>query len=434
MVIPGARGSSVHYRVAVLAGACLVVLHCQRASTAPPPPPPPGAIPDPTQLPMASHQAPNPTAYNALNVPGQPAGFSYNDPVTGVKIWKVTSATVPAANGSAGHDYSDGGNEVSLGWGPNNNTHTILIGTGGSNYYLVDFTTGVGFANYRALPAAAQPDRDLCSSFSNIDPFILYVVSGNVLKRFNTQTMQIENTGFFPRSIPNHFAWLHHDKNDTWFVGVQNGNTTSWVFNSQSGQFLTHTETWSDEIRLERDGRYAVMSTGNIVRLWDLSTNTFGPVQNEGSNFWFAHVASLRGQWVTEDANANFPGAEDRYYVSGGQVVKTNILNNSLGSLGHNSGNWVQSDAELGGNLNKQWSFASGYGADDPAYLWRNAVGLQRSDGSDQRLLLHHYSINPVYFAIPWGKPSPDGKVVIFNSNMNGSGRYDLFVAEMPLR
>jgi hypothetical protein len=30
--------------------------------------------------------------------------------------------------------------------------------------------------------------------------------------------------------------------------------------------------------------------------------------------------------------------------------------------------------------------------------------------------------------------PSPDGKVVIFNSNMNGSGRYDLFVAEVPLR
>jgi len=24
--------------------------------------------------------------------------------------------------------------------------------------------------------------------------------------------------------------------------------------------------------------------------------------------------------------------------------------------------------------------------------------------------------------------------VVIFNSNMNGSGRYDLFIAEVPLR
>src|SRR5256886_8776462 len=81
----------------------------------------------------------------------------------------------------------------------------------------------------------------------------------------------------------------------------------------------------------------------------------------------------------------------------------------------------------------------SGYD-DDPRWadsvLWRHAIGVQRSDGSDQRLLLHHYSVNPGpgYWAIPWGTPSPDGKVVIFNSNMNGAGRYDLFVAEMPLR
>jgi len=32
------------------------------------------------------------------------------------------------------------------------------------------------------------------------------------------------------------------------------------------------------------------------------------------------------------------------------------------------------------------------------------------------------------------GQPNSDGNVVIFNSNMNGSGQYDLFVAEMPLR
>ena len=134
------------------------------------------------------------------------------------------------------------------------------------------------------------------------------------------------------------------------------------------------------------------------------------------------------------NANANVPGAEDRYSVSGGQVVKTNILANSLGNLGHHSGNWVQTDADLGGDLTKQWSFASGYGGDDPQFLWREAVGLLRSDGSGQRLLLHHYSVNPVYPAIPFGKPSPDGKVVVFNSNMNGSARYDLFVAEMPLR
>src|SRR5205807_1858954 len=32
------------------------------------------------------------------------------------------------------------------------------------------------------------------------------------------------------------------------------------------------------------------------------------------------------------------------------------------------------------------------------------------------------------------GQPNSDGNVVIFNSNMNASGQYDLFVAEMPLR
>ncbi|HYS21680.1 MAG TPA: Ig-like domain-containing protein, partial [Gemmatimonadales bacterium] len=53
------------------------------------PPPPPAGVADPTLLPVASGQAPNFAAYSALNVASQPAGFSYNDPVTGVRIWKV---------------------------------------------------------------------------------------------------------------------------------------------------------------------------------------------------------------------------------------------------------------------------------------------------------------------------------------------------------
>ena len=393
-------------------------------------------MPDPTLLPVANGQASNPTAYNALNVRGQPAGFSYNDPVTGVLIWKATSTTVPTSNSGAGHDYADGGNRASLGWGTNNNTHTILIRGDGMQYYLVDFTRGVGFSNYRVLPAAAQPDRDLCFSFSNLpsQPRIAYVISNDVLKRFNTQTMQVENTGNFPRTVTNHFAWLHHDKNDIWFVGVLNGNTTAWAFNSQTNQFLTHNETWSDEIRLERDGRYAVMADGGgTTRVWDLSTNTFSPTQTN-SAWSFAHNASLRGRWITADVNANSPWAEDRYQVgANGQLTRTEILSQSAGTLVHHAGNWVQSDAELGGNLDKQWAFMSGYENDNNT-LWRMAVGVIRADGSDQRLLLHHYSVNPTYWAIPWGTPSPDGKIVIFNSNMNGSGRYDLFVAEMPLR
>src|SRR5690348_3422140 len=70
-------------------------------------PPPASGIPDPTLLPRATGQAPNVVAYTALNLPSRPAGFSYNDPVSGVKIWKVTSGATPAANSGAGHDYAD---------------------------------------------------------------------------------------------------------------------------------------------------------------------------------------------------------------------------------------------------------------------------------------------------------------------------------------
>src|SRR5881296_2322660 len=75
-----------------------------------------GAVPDPTLLPVAARQAPNLVAYAALNVAGQPAGFSYTDPVSGVKVWKVTSSSTPAPNTGAGHDYADGANQVSRGW------------------------------------------------------------------------------------------------------------------------------------------------------------------------------------------------------------------------------------------------------------------------------------------------------------------------------
>jgi len=139
---------------------------------------------------------------------------------------------------------------------------------------------------------------------------------------------------------------------------------------------------------------------------------------------------------VTTDVNATAPFDLDRYAPSGGQIVRTRIFNNSAGPAVHHSGNWVQSDAELGGDLNKQWSVFSG--VQNSAFtvnaLWKQAIGVVRSDGSDARLLVHHYSVSPGYWDDPFAQASPDGKIIIFNSNMSGSGRYDLFVAEVPLR
>ncbi len=437
MCVPVSRGLRVSLRLAVaVAGGSLASLHCLAIEEATGPHVEPDGRPDPTLLPQAARQAPNVIAYIALNVANRPAGFSYADPVTGVKVWKVTSSSVPTANSHAGHDYSDGPNEVSLGWGPNTNTHTILIGApqGSGKYYVVDFTRGVGFTKYRRL--TKQPIHDLGVTFSNLasQPQIAYIMTGSQIVRYNTATMQVENTGNFPlnRDLQ---GWLQHDKDDAWFVGLVD-DTTAFAWNSQTNELRTHSESWLNEPRLERDGRYiALTNSNNTFRLWDLATNTFGPTQSSNL-YWLGHNADLRGQWVTTDVNASAPFDLDRYAPSGGQIVRTRIFNNSAGPAVHHSGNWVQSDAELGGDLNRQWSVFSG--VDDNAFtataLWKQAIGVVRSDGSDARLLVHHYSPNPDYYADPFAQASPDGKIVIFNSNMNGSGRYDLFVAEMPLR
>jgi hypothetical protein len=435
--MPASRHLRVSLRLAVaVAGCCLTSLHCLAVEEAAGPHVEPDGKPDPTLLPQAAGQAPNVMAYAALNVANRPAGFSYADPVTGVRVWKVTSGSVPTANSGAGHDYSDGPNEVSLGWGPNNNTHTILIGApqGSARYYLVDFTRGIGFTNYRRL--TVQPLHDLGFTFSNLigQPRIAYIMTATQIVRYNTATMRVENTGHFPL---NHSveAWLQHDRNDAWFVGLVD-DTTALAWNSQTNQLLTHVESWLNEARLERDGRYiALTNSNNTFRLWDLATNTFGPTQSSNL-YWLGHNANLRGQWVTTDVNATAPFDLDRYAPSGGEIVRTRIFNNSAGTGVHHSGNWVQSDAELGGDLNRQWSFLSGVA--DNAFtataLWKQAIGVVRSDGSDARLVVHHYSSNPTYYADPFAQSSPDGKIVIFNSNMSGSGRYDLFVAEIPLR
>ncbi len=420
-----------------LVGALATLSRCSRATTAPGPS---DGVPDPTLLPAATGQVPDYAAYGVFDVAHRPAGYRYNDPVTGVKVWKVTSATVPANNTGAGHDYAEGGAQVSSGWGPEHATHTIVMRGDGMSYYLVDFTRGVGFTNYRLL--TKQPARDLCSAFSNVPGHeqILYLLSGGQLVRYNTATMAVENTGHFPRTL-SFYAWLHQDKNDVWFTGLASDNKTVWVWNSQTDQFLTDLETWTNEPHLERDGRYLVLTSGGpytTTRVWDLPNDTLGPVQDATAQFHVSHGASARGHFVMTDVNASAPQTQVRFDVASGELLsRTIIFQNSPGPEEHGSGNWIQSDAQLGGNLLNQWTYVSGESA--PAWYdqlaWKYAIGLQKSDGSDQRLLAHHYGVVPMsYYQTPWAQPSPDGKVVIFNSNMNGSGRYDLFVAEVPLR
>jgi hypothetical protein len=71
-----------------------------------------------------------------------------------------------------------------------------------------------------------------------------------------------------------------------------------------------------------------------------------------------------------------------------------------------------------------------------PALL-HDAIALMRLDGSESRLVAHHYSLDAErqYQAMPKGTISPDGKLIVFSSNMNDSdGRVDAFAVELPVR
>src|SRR3989442_4161441 len=58
-------------------------------------------------------------------------------------------------------------------------------------------------------------------------------------------------------------------------------STTAFAWNSQTNQLLTHAETWLNELRLERDGRYLGLTGGGPGPFpgWGLSTHTLGPVR-----------------------------------------------------------------------------------------------------------------------------------------------------------
>jgi hypothetical protein len=387
------------------------------------------SLPDLAQLPVALAQPPALEAWRLLRVAEMKAGTSYLDPTTRMRVWRATSAVVPQANGGAGHDYADGGWEVSRAWG--NGTHTLLVRGQGMPYWLVDFERGSGFRNWRRFPSGAEPVSDLSFTFSAdpLTPRIAFIDIGQQLVRFNTASMRIENFSPFPRTFPAG-PWLHQDRRDEWFVKLT-GEHTATAWNAKTGRVLRQTWVSLNEPRLERNGRYVALVSGGSagVKIWDLSTNT---VAGPFVGYPFAHNASARGFWIATNWDLSAPWAINRVDPSGAAVQ---ILAPSFGPDVHHSGSWLQDDVELQGDPLRQWTIGSTYKSYNALTRLQNAVGFVRSDGGDSRLLCHTYQAGENYWSLPFATSSPDGRIVVFNSNMmRADGRHDLFVAEVPLR
>jgi hypothetical protein len=373
------------------------------------------------------------------------AGGSYTDPVTGVRVWKVTSASVPTSNPGSGHDYSEGPVQVSREWG--GNKHTLLVRVDYAGYWLVDLTRGSGLSNWRQLAVSPRTTSGASFSQNPATPQILFVATTSGLVRVNTATNTTANTGFFPANVPLQ-GWLTQDKQDGWFVGLGNTSGTVVAWNSQTNETRTKSFSGLDEPYFDRDGRYVFANVGgSSSTIWDLQSNTTASIAAPGNSSFF-HMPGLRGFFMTTDVNTG-AGQTPLWRVDPSSA-RQNAQVSTLGGYSpdaHAAGQWVQEDATLpGGDRTKQWFLRSTF---DMSYTAtgggaKEALAFIRADGSDFRLLAHHYSIfsgslpaDPFkYWSMPRATPSPDGKVVLFDSNMlaGAPARYDLFVAEVPIR
>jgi hypothetical protein len=392
-------------------------------------------VPDPLLLPVATTaQVPLTAAYNALNVPSLAAGGSYLDPTTRVKIYKLTSGVFPTSSLNWGHDYAEGGDEVSLPY--NGNTRAVIVRQNGGPWWLIDFTPGGGVSNPRPLTGVLAPFMDVAFAFSNnpATPYYAYVSSGSTIRRFDIRTMAEAPGNGWPVTGESSAMWLHQAENDSFFVWMRGANGSTIVgYEPGTGITKTYTNANLNEPRIDRAGRYVGVSMdipGNGLIVWDWLTNTIPWTTPGDPGIPFSHNASLRRRWLSVDWNMSYP-PDYTMFTPDVPNSAVHIAGPANATLVHGNGNWIQHPADP----NDQWALFCHYGSLRPAESFWLAPGgfVLITPNGQRRLLGHPYNTTGNYTFYTFAKFSPDGRYVLFTSDMNGSGRSDVFLAELPV-
>jgi len=378
---------------------------------------------------MATGQVQDDAAYGALNLPSRPAGWSYQDPVTNTLVYKVTDPSTPGTPNAIPH-YSEGGPYISLPWTDAASGHTMytlqILAANVSR--LVDFDYEAGaFSNWRDAPWGQM---DGSFSYNPQTPRIAHYTSGSGVIRYDTEAMAPANTGNFPGpSIGS--GWFQQDVNDAWFVAYTTSTGQVRAWNAVTDEFQNW-GTVNDEPHLVRDGSYVFgvnRSTPIDVEQGDLAT---GPtwelnLSNIYPNMAASHPSgTTNGYLIGNDANTS--GGPTLYYYD--PVTRTRTyIGNPLDGSGHHAAQWYHNNPAG----TDYWFLVSGYG-NSSANLAKKAVGLRRLSG-EYRLLAHHYSSADQYYSQPHATISPDGKLVMWGSDMNNAaGRIDTFLAIVPTK
>ncbi|TLY18844.1 MAG: hypothetical protein E6K68_10730 [Nitrospirae bacterium] len=394
---------------------------------------PTGGQPDPTLLPVATtSQVPLTTAYNALNVPAIAAGGSYLDPTTGVKVYKITSATFPTTSSGWWHDYAEGGDEVSL---PYKGTTRAVLVNSSSGYWIADFTPGVGVSNGRALTGSFVPVHDQAFVFSTnpATPYYAYVSNGSSIRRIDIRTMTEAPGDGWPVLNEPEAVWLQQSENDAFFTWMR-GQSGPVVVGYEPATSTLKTQTVSnvDQPQIDRNAssRYVAINTTpqEGLILWDFSRNVTVCTAAGDPGPQFNHMAALHDRWMGLNWNTSAPHNYDQFL--------TDCSNENLGSPAnandyYANGSWNQHPA----SLDDQWvlfSTQEGLTPGVSGYLAPGGMIFVTANGQ-RRLLGHPYNTSTNYTTYSFARLSADGRYVMFTADMNGSGRSDVFLAEVPL-
>ena len=398
---------------------------------------PPGAgVPDPTLLPQATpSQSPLTALYDLLHVSGLAAGESYLDPSTGVTISRLTSATVPTTSANWGHDYAEGGDEISLPY--RDSTRAVLVhGDGG--YWLVDFTPGTGVSNGRPLTAGFAPVHDQAFAFSTnpATPWYAYVSNGSAVRRLDIRTMTEAAGDGWPVAGEPEAVWLQQSEHDSLFVWMRGQSGPTVVgYEPATGTLKTFTDSGIDEPRIDRAGRYVGLTMARpaeALYLWDWSADSIVWRTSGDPGIPFIHVASLAHRWYGVDWNQ----APPYQYVVFDPVAQsaTRLAGPANSGDEYGNGNWIQHPADL----NDQWALFSHFeGLAPPAgegWLAPGGMVFVTANG-ERRLLGHPYttiSEAASYALASFVRLSSDGRYAMFTSDMHGSGRTDVFLVRVP--
>jgi len=390
--------------------------------------PPPGALADPTLLPRATGQHPMAGTYGRSLAAGQ----TYVDPNSGATVLKLTSASVPASNGGMYHGYSEGGPNISQPW---TGTDGLVYYTAKVGDWLVDIRyTTLTSLNWRRVNYSGE--IGFAFSLNPATPRIAYLANGKRIDRYNTGTNATENTGRFPWNIAaagSSADWLQSQMNDTWIVAMLQSNHTIVAFRTSDGFERSLTEGAAgvsiDEPHLDREYPVVYLSTNSSVqnKIVNLETGAQTNPRDVDQINGDDHASPMRGKIVALTWMAN--GFISVDYT--GTVRATGATNPSPTDW---SGDWHQASQWVFNNPNEY--FVADQWADQGNYpIYRGMVGFVSLAG-DIRLIAATDATGTSY--TDGGQPhptlAPDGKFVMWVSNMNGSGRYDTFIARTPVR